>query len=86
MIDKLERAGLGYHISADKTNDCIGNLPLRRLVYRVREIPMSMFPLIWDFGTLDNATEKIYISQMIQQKNSTGETSHWNKKQPLLIF
>ena len=34
MIRKLEVAGLGYHIDADKTRDTIGKIPLRRLVYR----------------------------------------------------
>ena len=34
MIRKLEMAGLGYHIDADKTRDRIGKIPLRRLVYR----------------------------------------------------
>ena len=65
MIKKLENAGLGYHIKCDKTVDKIGKIPMRRLVYRVREIPASMFPLIWDFGTLDAETEKKYIIQMI---------------------
>ena len=67
MIRKLEMAGLGYHIDADKTRDRIGKIPLRRLVYRVKEIPASMFPLIWDFGTLDSDTEKMYVGQMIEK-------------------
>ena len=40
---------------------------MRRLVYRVKEIPQSMFPLIWDFGTLDTETEKKYIGQMVKK-------------------
>ncbi|CAG0886586.1 unnamed protein product [Cyprideis torosa] len=72
MIRKLESAGLGYHINAEKTADRIGKIPLRRLVYRVKEIPASMFPLVWDFGTLDSATEAIYIAQMIAQKIEQG--------------
>ena len=65
MIQKLEKAGLGYHIKYDKTVDKLGSIPMRRLVYRVKEIPASMFPLIWDFGTLDKETEEKYITQMI---------------------
>ena len=34
MINKLENAGLGYHIKASETTDSIGSIPLRRLVYR----------------------------------------------------
>jgi hypothetical protein len=34
MIKKLESAGLGYHIQADKTLDKLGKIPMRRLVYR----------------------------------------------------
>ncbi len=66
MIEKLEKAGLGYHIKAQDTSDRIGEIPLRRLVYRVRELPESLFPLIWDFGTLSESTEKKYIYQMIR--------------------
>ena len=68
MIKKLENAGLGYHIKSDKTKDKLGKIPMRRLVYRVREIPASMFPLIWDFGTLDTDTEKKYIVQMVANR------------------
>ena len=68
MISKLEKAGLGYHIKADQTQDKLGKIPMRRLVYRVKEIPASMFPLIWDFGTLDDETEKKYIIQMISKQ------------------
>ncbi len=67
MIDKLENAGLGYHIRAENTADTIGGIPLRRLVYRVKEIPASLFPLIWDFGTLDQKSEKRYIIQMVSK-------------------
>ena len=37
------------------------------MVYRVREIPSSLFPFIWDFGTLDEDAEKKYITQMVQK-------------------
>ena len=58
MIRRLENAGLGYHIRADKTQDKLGSIPMRRLVYRVKELPPSLYPLVWDFGTLDNHTER----------------------------
>ena len=67
MIKKLENAGLGYHIKAENTTDSIGSIPLRRLVYRVKEIPASLFPLIWDFGTLDQEAEKKYVTQMVKK-------------------
>ncbi len=73
MIRKLENAGLGFHVEASKTTDRIGKIPMRHLVYRVREIPASMFPLIFDFGILDADTEEKYISQMIQHRVDTGE-------------
>ena len=59
MISKLEKAGLGYHIKAENSHDHLGSIPLRRLVYRVREIPLSLFPFIWDFGNLDDDAEKV---------------------------
>ena len=68
MIKRLEKAGLGYHVKAEHTKDKLGKIPMRCLVYRVKEIPPSMFPLIWDFGTLDSETEKKYISQMIDSR------------------
>jgi hypothetical protein len=71
MICRLEKAGLGYHIKADRMPDRLGGgIPMRRLVYRVKEIPPSMFPLIWDFGVLDNETELKYIRQMVDTRNN----------------
>ena len=34
-----------------------------------------MFPLIWDFGTLDSDTEKKYVRQMIQKLVNDGEVA-----------
>ena len=50
MIRKLEMAGLGYHIDADKTRDTIGKIPLRRLVYR--EVQLNLTPEIEVFHML----------------------------------
>ena len=65
MIDKLEEAGLGYHIKAENTRDKLGNIPLRQLVYRVHMLPVSIVPLVWDFGTISPNNERRYIGQMV---------------------
>uniref|UniRef100_A0A452ISB0 RING-type E3 ubiquitin transferase n=1 Tax=Gopherus agassizii TaxID=38772 RepID=A0A452ISB0_9SAUR len=67
MIQRLESAGLGYRVKADKTKDKLGSIPLRQLVYRVHALPPSMIPLVWDFGQLNDITEKIYIQQIVQR-------------------
>ncbi|XP_028940022.1 E3 ubiquitin-protein ligase RNF213, partial [Antrostomus carolinensis] len=67
MIQRLELAGLGYRVKADETKDKLGSIPLRQLVYRVHALPPSMVPLVWDFGQLNNFTEKMYIQQIVQR-------------------
>ena len=67
MINKLDTAGLGYHVSGEKTYEKLGDIPLRELVYRVHPLPQSMLPLVWDFGQLDCATERSYAKQIVQQ-------------------
>ncbi|XP_064532292.1 E3 ubiquitin-protein ligase RNF213 isoform X2 [Pseudopipra pipra] len=67
MIQRLELAGLGYRVKADETKDKLGSVPLRQLVYRVHALPPSMIPLVWDFGQLNNLTEKMYIQQIVQR-------------------
>jgi len=67
MIQKLERAGLGYHIRASQTHDRLGHIPMRQLVYRVQALPQSMLPLVWDFGQLNESTETLYIRQMVNR-------------------
>ncbi|KAK7459431.1 hypothetical protein BaRGS_00038999, partial [Batillaria attramentaria] len=64
MIQRLENAGLGYHVDADKTTDKLGRVPMRHLVYRVQPLPQSMLPQVWDFGQLDARMEELYIRQM----------------------
>ncbi|XP_041429619.1 E3 ubiquitin-protein ligase RNF213 isoform X3 [Xenopus laevis] len=66
MIRRLESAGLGYRVKADETNERLGSIPLRQLVYRVHPLPPSIMPLVWDFGQLNNETEKKYIQQIVQ--------------------
>jgi hypothetical protein len=70
MIHRLEKAGLGYHMSADDTDDRFsssggGSIPLRQLVYRVKPLPPSLLPLVWDFGTLTPQAEAKYINRIV---------------------
>ncbi|CAB4024865.1 Hypothetical predicted protein, partial [Paramuricea clavata] len=67
MIKKLESAGLGYHVSTDETEDKLGSIPLRQLVYRVHPLPESMRPLVWDFGQLTDHTEELYTAQIVRR-------------------
>ncbi|XP_034566958.1 E3 ubiquitin-protein ligase rnf213-alpha [Notolabrus celidotus] len=77
MIKRLESAGLGYRVRAEETDEKLGSIPLRQLVYRVQALPPSMIPLVWDFGQLNDHTEKIYIQQIVQrviEKKSISQT------------
>lgn len=67
MVERLERAGLGYRVKADQTEDRLGKVPLRQLVYRVHPLPASMASLVWDFGQLSDSTELSYIKQIVQK-------------------
>lgn len=73
MIERLESAGLGYRVRAEETDEKLGSIPLRQLVYRVQALPPSMIPLVWDFGQLNDHTEKIYIQQIVQRVAETKE-------------
>ncbi|KAJ8345991.1 hypothetical protein SKAU_G00301840, partial [Synaphobranchus kaupii] len=75
MIQRLESAGLGYRVRAEKTDDKLGSIPLRQLVYRVQALPPSMIPLVWDFGQLNDCTEKMYIQQIVQRVVKTNNIS-----------
>ena len=69
MIKKLETAGLGYSVSAQRTGDTLGDVPLRHLVYRVHPLPQSFFPYVWDFGTVGKVNEAKYIERMVIRIN-----------------
>ena len=43
----------------------IGSIPLRHLVYRVLDLPLSMQPLLYDFGQVTGKPEKDYITQIV---------------------
>ncbi|KAA0724979.1 E3 ubiquitin-protein ligase rnf213-beta [Triplophysa tibetana] len=68
MIERLERAGLGYRVKAEETEDRLGKVPMRQLVYRVHPLPPSMVPLVWDFGQLSDSSEHSYICQIVQKQ------------------
>ncbi|XP_034144887.1 E3 ubiquitin-protein ligase rnf213-alpha isoform X2 [Esox lucius] len=72
MIKRLEAAGLGYRVRAEETEERLGTIPLRQLVYRVQMLPPSMIPLVWDFGQLNELTEKMYIQQIVQRVVQTN--------------
>jgi len=44
----------------------LGNIPLRHLVYRVLKLPSSMQSLVYDFGQLDDKTEKDYAKKIVE--------------------
>uniref|UniRef100_A0A8C1YEU9 RING-type E3 ubiquitin transferase n=1 Tax=Cyprinus carpio TaxID=7962 RepID=A0A8C1YEU9_CYPCA len=72
MIERLESAGLGYRVRAEETDEKLGSIPLRQLVYRVHALPPSMIPLVWDFGQLNDHTEKMYIKQIVERVVQTN--------------
>ncbi|XP_077384207.1 E3 ubiquitin-protein ligase rnf213-alpha-like isoform X2 [Festucalex cinctus] len=67
MIKRLESAGLGYRVRAEDTDEKLGSIPLRQLVYRVQALPPSMIPLVWDFGQLNDHAEEKYIEQIVKR-------------------
>ncbi|XP_038571429.1 E3 ubiquitin-protein ligase rnf213-alpha-like isoform X2 [Micropterus salmoides] len=73
MIERLEASGLGYRVRAEETDDRLGSIPLRQLVYRVHVLPPSMIPLVWDFGQLSDSTEQMYIEQIVQRQVKANE-------------
>lgn len=68
MIARLEKAGLGYRVKAEETQDRLGQVPMRQLVYRVHPLPPSMIPLVWDFGQLSDSAELSYIQQIVRKQ------------------
>jgi len=72
MIKKLEEAGLGFYVNANETREKIGQIPMRQLVYRVQPLPTSLIPIVWDFGQLNQDTEKKYIDQMLNSAANNG--------------
>lgn len=46
----------------------IGQLPLRKLVYRVLPLPQSMYRYVYDFGTVSGKTENEYIEKIVKNQ------------------
>ena len=57
-----------YNFHAILSSHFLGTIPLRQLVYRVLDLPPSMRPLVYDFGQLNNTTERDYIAQIVQYR------------------
>ncbi len=55
-------------MKAEETEDRLGKVPMRQLVYRVHPLPPSMVPLVWDFGQLSDSAELSYICQIVQKQ------------------
>ena len=70
MIKRFEQAGLGFYVDVNESQDKLGNLPMRQLVYRVQPLPAAMLPMIWDFGQLNDTVEKLYITQIVGKRGS----------------
>lgn len=66
IIHSFEQSGLGFYIDMNETQEKLGDLPMRHLVYRVQPLPASMMPIVWDFGQLSADVEKLYIQQIVQ--------------------
>lgn len=71
IIQNFEKSGLGFYVDMNETQEKLGDLPMRHLVYRVQPLPASMLPIIWDFGQLNDTVEKLYITQIVNEKLST---------------
>ena len=67
-IQKFDKSGLGFYVDINETQEKLGDLPMRHLVYRVQPLPASMLPMIWDFGQLNDHVENLYIKQIVYQK------------------
>ena len=48
----------------------LGQLPLRKLVYRVLPLPESMYRYVYDFGTVTGKTENEYIEKIVKNQVS----------------
>lgn len=49
---------------------------MRWLVYRVKPLPRSLLPFVWDFGQLRTEVEKMYIKQMVLRNVSIQYESY----------
>ncbi|RNA31081.1 E3 ubiquitin-ligase RNF213-like [Brachionus plicatilis] len=68
IIQNFDKSGLGFYVDINETQEKLGDLPMRHLVYRVQPLPASMLPMIWDFGQLNDQVEYLYINQIVRKK------------------
>lgn len=89
IIKNFEKSGLGFYVDTNETQEKLGDLPMRHLVYRVQPLPASMLPIIWDFGQLNDDIERLYISQIVNQRfkaNNYANNVNLNQNQINLII
>ncbi|XP_019856417.1 PREDICTED: E3 ubiquitin-protein ligase rnf213-alpha-like [Amphimedon queenslandica] len=69
-IKNLQKAGLGFYLKDGEKIPKLGQLPLRKLVYRVLPLPESMYRYVYDFGTVTGKTENEYIEKIVNNQLS----------------
>ena len=75
-IKNFEKSGLGFYVDTNETQEKLGDLPMRHLVYRVQPLPAAMLPIIWDFGQLSDEVEKLYINQIVNERFRANNYAH----------
>ena len=76
VIKSFKSAGLGFYAGESlDTQEKLGNLSMRELVYRVQPLPTSMLPMIWDFGQLNDDVERLYIRQIVESIYKNPEST-----------
>ena len=70
-IKNFKNSGLGYFSDQNEEQEMLGDVPIRNLVYRVQPLPISMIPMVWDFGTLSDKVERLYIKQIVSKRLGT---------------
>ncbi|XP_006822899.2 E3 ubiquitin-protein ligase rnf213-alpha-like [Saccoglossus kowalevskii] len=65
-IKTLEAAGLGFRVHADDSEEKMGTIPMRHLVYRVQQLPPRLMSFVWDFGQLSDEVEQAYIASIVK--------------------
>lgn len=68
--DDLVAAGLEY-TKPQLHSDVESNIDMKNLVYKVHPIPPTLRDFIFDFGSLDDDTEALYIQSMITNQMSS---------------
>ena len=88
IIRNFDKSGLGFYVDMNETQEKLGDVPMRHLVYRVQPLPASMLPIIWDFGRLNDEVEMLYISQVVREKCTAIQRNngiHLNESQVEMV-